>query len=103
VKLSTRSRGPLKVLRQVARNTFRLQNLINGLPEEYNRQDLIPYDIDLQRYNPREVAQSDKRNLEIEKVTSHTPRNPKSASQPLKSNGQDIKIQMKIQHNRYTT
>jgi hypothetical protein len=81
VKFNTRNRGPLKVIRQVARNTFRLQNLITGLSEEYNRQDLIPYDIDIERYNPRQIAQSDKFLLEIEKIISHTPRNPKSASQ----------------------
>ena len=81
VKFNTLHRGPLQVQRQVGRNTFRLKNLINGQSEEYNRQDLIPYDIDIARYNPKSIAESDKLLLEIERVTSHTPRNPKSASQ----------------------
>ena len=81
MKFSTRSRGPLKVVRQVARSTFRLQNLVTGLSEEYSRQDLVPYDIDTERYSPRQVAQSDKFLLETEKVISHTPRSPKTASQ----------------------
>ena len=33
IKFNTLHRGPLKVLRQLNRNTFRLQNLINGLHE----------------------------------------------------------------------
>jgi hypothetical protein len=81
VKFNTLHRGPLQVQRQVGRNTFRLKNLVNGVSEEYNRQDLIPYDIDIERYNPKSIAESDKLLLEIERVISHTPRNPKSASQ----------------------
>ena len=79
VKLSTTHRGPLQVTRQVARNTFNLKNLITGKPEEYSRQDLVPYDTDIERYNPVKIAEADKFLLEIESVVSHKPnKNPKS-------------------------
>jgi hypothetical protein len=81
IKFNTLHRGPLQVLRQLNRNTFRLKNLINGLPEEYNRQDLIPYNIDITRYNPKQVAESNKFLLEIERVVSHSPKKPTKASQ----------------------
>ena len=80
-KFNTIHRGPLKVIAQEGLNTFKLQNLLNGKYESYNRQDLIPFHINIQHQNPKSVAESDKILLEIEKVIKHKPARPNKANE----------------------
>lgn len=80
-KANTRLRGPLKVLNQTALNSFQLKNLVNGRIETYNRQDLIPFEIDISQYDPAQIALSDHLGLlEIESVLSHKPARPKKVT-----------------------
>jgi len=80
-KVNTRLRGPLKIINQSGLNTFNLKNLVNGRIETYNRQDLIPFEIDITQYDPAQIALSDHLGLlEIESVISHKPARPKKAS-----------------------
>jgi len=81
-KVNTRLRGPLKIINQSGLNTFNLKNLVNGRIETYNRQDLIPFEIDITQYDPTQIALSDHLGLlEIESVISHKPARPKKASE----------------------
>ena len=69
-KLHSRWRGPLKVVGHVGQ-TYTCLNLVNNKLEDFNINFLRPFDYDVERIDPYDVALRDNQDFHIESVDAH--------------------------------